>query len=370
MSSGAKPWPTGAGDLRPELLDDFLLWAAAEGASDISFQSGRAAYLEVDGVLFAATGTALDTPALARIAEAIYGPTAEGQLRSGRDIDCSHEARLAGTRDRVRFRVNCAPVLAWGAFALNITLRVLPGYPPSFDELGVEPGIRRAWEEPRGLTLVTGVPGSGKSTLLAAGIRCMVEGNLGRIQTYEAPVEFVFDALPQTGALVSSAEIGRHCQSFADGLRSSLRRKPAAVVIGEARDRETVETAIRAADTGIAVFTTTHTVGVAETLRRLLAELPRENRDERGAALADTLRLVVTQALAPSARGGRVALREWLEFGSELRAALIEAASDRWTGIVREALQQAGTTLAAAAVESHARGAIDQRQRDRFTRVG
>ena len=91
-------------------------------------------------------------------------------------------------------------------------------------------------------------------------------------------MEFVFDSLPQGGALVSSSEIGRHCTSFAAGLRSSLRRRPAAVVIGEARDRETVETAIRAADTGIAVFTTTHTVGVAETAGGTCGGAPRHGR--------------------------------------------------------------------------------------------
>ena len=143
----------------------------------------------------------------------------------------------------------------------------------------MEPELRRAWEDPEGLTLVTGVPGSGKTTLLAAGVRQLVERGCGRVQTYEAPIEFVFDKVDNPHSLVSSSEIGRHCASFAAGVRSSLRRRPAALVVGEARDRETIETVLRAADTGIAVYTTAHTIGVAETMRRLVAELPREHRD-------------------------------------------------------------------------------------------
>ena len=136
---------------------------------------------------------------------------------------------------------------------------------------------------------MTGVPGSGKSTLLAAGTRRLLEHGAGRIQSYEAPIEFVFDHIEGDGALMSSSEIPRHFQSFADGLRSSLRRRPAAVIVGEARDRETVEAVVRAADYGIAVYSTAHTIGVAATIRRLLAEFPAGERAERGAALIDAM---------------------------------------------------------------------------------
>ena len=113
----------------------------------------------------------------------------------------------------------------------------------------------------------------------------MLEQGVGRIQSYESPVEFVFDDIRVDRAMMSSSEVPRHFRSFAEGLRSSLRRRPAVVVVGEARDRETVEAALRAADYGIAVFSTTHTIGVANTIRRMLAEFRQDERDERGAAL-------------------------------------------------------------------------------------
>ena len=353
-------------------LDAFLLWAAERGASDVTFQTGSPAFIEVDGVLSRASGAVLDGLVLERLCARIYADTADGILRSGKAIDCSH-AVACGPRRFRRFRCNLSPVLAGHRFGINITMRVLPDHPPSLDELGIEPEIVEAWDLCRGLTLVTGIPGSGKSTLLAAGTRRLLESGAGRIQSYEAPIEFVFDGIAGDGALMSSSEVPRHFPSFAEGLRASLRRRPAAVIVGEARDRETVEAVIRAADFGIAVFATAHTIGVAAAIRRLLAEFPADERQERGAALIDVMTLVVTQVLLPSPRagrspvadntpsggrtpsgertpaGGRTAIREWLAFDGALKAALTEAPQERWSALIAEALRRTGNDLATAA---------------------
>ena len=357
-------WPEADHMFPHERLDDFLLWAAKRGASDISFQTGAPAFIEVDGRLVRATVAVLDGVALGGLCARLFDATGEGILRAGRAIDCSHAVAEARGVFR-RFRCNLAPVQAAGGFAVNITLRVLPGAPPSFEELGIEDEIVEAWETRRGLTLVTGVPGSGKSTLLAAGTRRLLERGAGRIQSYEAPIEFVFDRIEGDGALMSSSEIPRHFQSFADGLRSSLRRRPAAVIVGEARDRETVEAVVRAADYGIAVYSTAHTIGVAATIRRLLAEFPAAERDERGAALIDVMNLAVTQVLAPNpfagnrnGSDGRTALREWLVFDDRLKAALLELPQTRWLARIEAALAESGNNLAAAADRAFAEGRI------------
>ena len=359
-------WPEAAHVFPVERLDAFLLWAAKLGASDISFQTGAPAFIEVDGRLARATGAALDGVALGTLCARIFDATGEGILRGGRAIDCSHAVAEARGVFR-RFRCNLAPVQAAGGFAVNITLRVLPGAPPSFEELGIEDEIVEAWDLRRGLTLVTGVPGSGKSTLLAAGTRRLLERGAGRIQSYEAPIEFVFDHIEGDKALMSSSEIPRHFQSFADGLRSSLRRRPAAVIVGEARDRETVEAVVRAADYGIAVYSTAHTIGVAATIRRLLAEFPAGERAERGAALIDAMNLAVTQVLAPnpsgadqdgSLRSGRTALREWLVFDDRLKAELLELPQTGWPARIEAALAATGNNLAAAAGRAFAEGRI------------
>ena len=350
-------WPEAAHAFPAECLDKFLLWAADRGASDVAFQTGSPAFVEIDGRLSRATAASLDGVVMGRICERLYDATGEGLLRAGRAIDCSHTIVLGRGLSR-RFRCNLAPVQGASGFAVNITLRVLPGRPPSFGELGIEDGIADAWDLCKGLTLVTGVPGSGKSTLLAAGTRWLLERGAGRIQSYEAPIEYVFDAIATDTALMSSAEIPRHFPSFADGLRSSLRRRPAAVIVGEARDRETVEAVVRAADYGIAVFSTTHTIGVAATVRRMLAEFPANERAERGAALIDAMTLVVTQVLLPNPKGGRTALREWLAFDARLKAALLESPQSTWPAKIAVALGRSGNDLAAAAGRAFREGLI------------
>ena len=381
-------------------LDCFLLWAADLGASDISFQTGAPAFIEVDGVLRRATGARLDGVVMGGLSARIFddipsdgitapgggtpsggstpsgGGTAEGILRSGRAIDCSY-AVASGPREFRRFRCNLSPVLAGQRFGINITMRVLPDSPPTLEELGIEPEIVSAWDLCRGLTLVTGVPGSGKSTLLAAGTRRLLESGAGRVQSYEAPIEFVFDGIGGDGALMSSSEVPRHFPSFADGLRASLRRRPAAVVVGEARDRETADAVIRAADFGIAVFATAHTVGVAAAIRRLLAEFPADERHERGAALIDVMTLAVTQMLLPNPRGGRTpsggrtpaggrtAIREWLRFDGALKSTLMEAPPERWSALIAEAVRDTGNDLATSAERAFREGRIGEVDRRR-----
>ena len=346
-------------------LDCFLLWAADHGASDVSFQTGAPAFIEVDGVLRRASGAILDGVVMGRLCARVFDDTGEGILRSGRAIDCSYAVASAQgnalvSRQFRRFRCNLSPVLSNQRFGINLTMRVLPDTPPTFEELGIGPEIAAAWDLCRGLVLVTGVPGSGKSTLLAAGTRRLLESGAGRVQSYEAPIEFVFDGIGGDGALMSSSEVPRHFPSFSDGLRASLRRRPAAVIVGEARDRETVEAVIRAADFGIAVFATAHTIGVAAAIRRLLAEFPAEERHERGAALIDVMTLVATQMLLPNPAGGRTAIREWLRFDGALKAALMEARQERWPGLIADALRLTGNDLATAAENAWREGRIEE----------
>ena len=354
-------------------LDEFLVWAWRHKASDVSFQTQSPAMIEVDGVLRRATGAILDGTAMGVIVEALFGPTGDGTLRAGAAIDCSHTVWVEGERSRdIRFRCNFSPVQVEHGFGINATLRILPGKPPALDEYGIEPEIAGAFEDPFGLTLVTGVPGSGKSTLLAAGTRKMLEDGVGRIQSYEAPIEFVFDGVGGGGGMMSSSEIPRHFVDFAEGLRSSLRRRPAAVIVGEARDRETIEAALNAADFGIAVFSTTHTVGVAATIRRMLSAFRQEERDERAAALVDLLNLVVTQVLVPAPKGGRTGVREWLGFDRGLKETLHRSPREGWPALIAAELERRGTGLVARAELAAAEGRLGGRElaRIRASRLG
>ena len=367
MSDDTALWPPATHGFPADRLDEFLSWAADRGASDIAFQTGGPARIEVDGALATATATPLDSPALAALARRIAGETTETILRGGRPVDCSHAILIDRTRNARRFRVNMSPVLVGGATGINISIRVLPGDPPTLDDLAIEPEIREAWHLTRGLNIVTGVPGSGKSTLLAAGTRSLLERGAGRIHSYEAPIEFVFDAIAAPDALMSSSEVPRHFASFAEALRASLRRRPTAVVVGEVRDLETVEAVVRAADYGIAVYTTAHTIGVAATIRRLLAEFPAHERAERGAALVDQLTLVVTQCLFPSPAGGRTALREWLVFTPALKERLLDMPQETWPATIAGEVTATGNDLATAGHRARSAGSIHSRDLARLT---
>ena len=350
-------WEPGEYAFPVDRVDEFLLWAAEKGASDISFQTGMPAMVDVDGRLGRATGSVLDSTAMELLVDRLFNATGEGILRSGEAIDCSVAVREGRGRSR-RFRVNISAVQVEHGFGVNVVARVLPSRVPELGELGIERGIVEAWEACRGLTMVTGVPGSGKSTLMAAGTRLLLENGAGRIQSFEAPIEYVFDGVGSGGALMSSSEVPRHFRSFAEGLRSSLRRRPTAVIVGEARDRETVEAVVRAADYGIAVFSTAHTTGVAATVRRMVSEFPEGERWERGCALVDVLNLVVTQVLTPKPAGGLTALREWLVFDEDLKREMLGRALPDWAGIVEGAVAARGTGLREEAARAVVAGTV------------
>ena len=352
-------WEPGQGSFPTERLDEFLLWAAEAGATDIAFSTGLPAFMEVDGRLRHATGAALDGPAMARVAGALHvsRERAETQLRGGGAIDCSHTAR-GPCRSRRRFRVNMLPLQTRGRWGLGVALRVLPEEVPELGALGIEDEIVDALQLGEGICLVTGVPGSGKSTILAAAMRRLLERGIGKVQTFESPIEFELDRVKAGAAFIEQTEVPTHVGSFAEGLRASLRRRPAAVMVGEARDRETIGAVVNAADFGIAVHSTAHVVGVSATIRRLLSAFPPEERAERAVALLQGLTLVVTQMLVPNPEGGRTAIREWLVFDGGLKRRLFDTPREEWPRTIGEEVKARCGGLGRRAREAHERGLI------------
>jgi len=355
-------WPNEPLRIGEDHLDDLLLWCSQQKASDTSLQTDRPVYIEVDGILFPVTRRPLDSADMANILSRIYGADALAKLASGRDLDLSYEVR-PDRNTRIRFRTNITAILSRGRDSVQVTLRTLPNLPPTLKDLGIEEKIIENWSPRQGLVLVTGPTGSGKSTLLAAGCRMLIERDhgCGKMLTYEAPIEYVYDAILGPRSLVAQSEIPRHLPSFAAGVRNALRRKPNIILVGEARDRETVSAAIEAGQTGHLVFSTVHTIGVAATVRRMISVFDPAERTERAFAMMETLRMIVTQALVPRVGGGRVGLREFLVFDENVREILLDLPIEKWTSETQRLLLRYGQTMEQTSTKAFKEGIIDRR---------
>ncbi len=354
-------WPDEPDRITENHVDALLQWCVEKGSSDISIQSDKPVYNELGGTLYPATYRPLDASEMAAFLTRLYGAEAQAQLASGRDLDLSYEIRPDRIK-RIRFRVNITAILSRGRDGAQITMRTLPEEPMKFSDLGVEKEIIENWAPRQGLVLVTGPTGSGKSTLLSAGIRYLLERpeGCGKVLTYEAPIEFSYDKIQSPRSLISQTEIPRHLPDFAAGVRNALRRKPEIILVGEARDRETIAAAIEAGQTGHLVYATAHTMGVASTIRRMISSFEPEERGERAYALMETLRLIVTQALVKKKGGGRVGLREFLFFDDEIREKLLGMHHDKWAIEVQRFVEMRGRSIGKAALAAFEKDEISR----------
>lgn len=355
-------WPEEPHRFTEEHVDPFLMWCVRKGTSDISIQTDRPVYTDIYGTLYPATYRALDGVDMTVFLHKIYGPDALARLASGKDLDVSYEIR-PDRYSRSRFRVNITAILSRGRDAAQITMRVMPAEPPRMTDMGIEQQIIDNFAPRQGMIVITGPTGSGKTTLLAGGMRMLLERphGCGKMLTYEAPIEFTYDAIHSPRSLVAQTEVHRHLPDFSAGVRNALRRKPNIILVGEARDKETISAAIEAAQTGHAVYTTTHTTGVASTIRRMISAFDKNERAERAYALMETLRMIVTQSLVPKKGGGRLGVREWMIFPEEVREKLMDKDFDDWTNEIQRMIPFYGQTMSKSATIAFEKGIIEKR---------
>ncbi len=228
----------------------------------------------------------------------------EDLLKAG-SCDCSYSL---GTK--ARFRVNI--FTQRGHY--SIILRRLSTDIPNLSQLNLPPVFHEMSKEKTGLILVTGATGSGKSTTLAALLNELNETKSIHIVTLEDPVEFVH---PQKKATFNQREMGNDFNTFASGLRAALRQAPKVILVGEMRDRETVEIGLSAAETGHLVMSTLHTINAGQTINRIVGMFDQSEEKQIRIRLAETVRWVVSQRLLPKIGGGRVAALEIM--GNNLR---------------------------------------------------
>ena len=266
-----------------------------EGASDLHLKVGRPPTLRLHGDLVPLDMPAMRPEELRALAEHLLPPAQLREFVEAREADFAINVPGIG-----RFRVNVYQQKGTVAFAM----RAIAHAASSMRDLNLPPVLEQIAVRPRGLVLVTGVTGSGKSTALAAMIQHINERRSANIITIEDPIEFVHR---DVRCHINQREVGTDTASFSQSLRRVLRQDPDVIMIGEIRDLETLEVALKAAGTGHLVFSTLHTTDATLTINRVLSFYPPHQQNEVRFALANALAAVVSLRLVPRAdQPGRV----------------------------------------------------------------
>jgi twitching motility protein PilT len=332
-------------------LNAVLGRAVELGASDIHLKVGQPPVLRRDGQLgLLPDHTPLfDTDmeaALALVAD--LAPAKLSHFHETGELDIAYT-----TEGLPRFRVNGYRQRG----SISFAFRVIPKDVPGFEQLRLPKGVARLAEEHRGLILVTGATGSGKTTTLAAVIDHINRTRRQHIVTIEDPIEILH---ADHGCIVNQREVGLDTDSFLAAIRRVLRQDPDVILIGELRDAETAETALKAAESGHLVFSTLHTIDAAETIGRMVEFFPADKQEQIRSILAGVLRGVISQRLLPRAGGGRVAAVEVMVNNSRISDLIRERKTEEILDAIAEGQFFDMQTFSQALIELVVAGDVDR----------
>ena len=332
-------------------LNAVLGRAVELGASDIHLKVGQPPVLRRDGEL----GLLPDhSPLYDSDLEAVLAIVADLVPAKLSKFHESGELDIAYTTEGLpRFRVNGFRQRG----SISFAFRVIPKNVPGFEELRLPQGVRRLAEEHRGLILVTGATGSGKTTTLATVIDHINRTRRMHIVTVEDPIEILH---ADKGCIVNQREVGLDTDSFLAAIRRVLRQDPDVILIGELRDAETAETALKAAESGHLVFSTMHTIDAGETIGRMIEFFPAEKQEQIRSILAGVLRGVVSQRLLPRKEGGRVAAVEVMVNNSRIADLIRERKTEEITDAITEGQFFDMQTFSQALIELVVAGEVDR----------
>lgn len=276
-------------------LKDLLLLAAKQGASDVHLGVGKRPNFRMDGNLIPLIKEPiLDPQTVEGFIDALLRPEQKEKLLKYKEIDFGYSLE-----DRARFRCN----IYYQKGTLAVAMRLIPAKIRTIEELNLPPVIREFIRPAQGFILAVGPAGHGKSTTLAALVDEINHKKMGHIITVEDPIEYLFTP---DRALIDQREVGVDAITFHRALRSILRQDPDVIMIGEMRDRESIQTALTAAETGHLVFSTLHTNSAAQTIDRIIDTFPADQQSQIRSQLASTLVGIVSERLMPRIEGGRI----------------------------------------------------------------
>ncbi len=327
-----------------------LAYAVEAGASDLHITNGIPPTLRLHGELRKVPGYETMTPQrIDAVVEAVTSASQRTQFAETGELDFSYGVEGIG-----RFRCNLFRQRGCAA----LVLRLINEEVPSFEALGLTPVVKGICQNNDGLVLVTGPTGSGKSTTLAAMIDWINRNRSDVIITLEDPVEYLHTH--QQG-IVNQREVGNDTKSYAIGLRAALREDPDVILVGEMRDMETIEVALKAAETGHLVFSTLHTRGAASTIDRIIDAFPPHQQPQIRTQLGGALQAVISQQLLPNRDGtGRVAAREIMLATPAVRNLIREGKTHQINSVIETGGRFGMQTMNAALDELYRQGKIER----------
>lgn len=325
-------------------VDALVARAKQDGASDIHLICGLPPKYRLDGELRDMDSVPLTEGDCEAVARSLAGD-------AYREMEKIGELDLAGTWGGNRCRVH----LFRQQGVPSVALRLLREQIPDLDRLGLPPAALELTKLHKGIVLVTGETGSGKSTTLASMLDRINHTRRAHIVTLEDPVEYLYR--PDLCA-INQREVGRDTRSFSDGLRASLREDPNVILIGEMRDRDTIETAITAAETGHLVFGTLHTGSAADSVDRMVQVFPEGLQTQIRLQLSMCLQAVLTQQLVQKKGGGRVLACEMMVVTDAIRNLIRSGNTPQIVNAVATSAAIGGQTMDQALVRLYRGGQI------------
>ena len=315
-------------------LDDLLLAAAKQNASDIHLAVGRRPTLRIDGILVSMQKESVLTPDLMDgLINALLLPEQKEKFFTNKQLDFAY-----AFEDKARFRANVYFQRGYMAAAL----RLIPSQTKTIEELNLPPILHDFSRLSQGFILAVGPAGHGKSTTLAAILDEINHQRTDHIITIEDPIEYLF---VQDRCIISQREVNNDTLNFHDALKTLLRQDPDVVMIGEMRDRESIATAMTAAETGHLVFSSLHTNSASQTIDRIIDSFPADQQGQAVSQLAATLVGIVSERLIPRINGGRIPACEIMLVNSAIRNLIRERKTYQIDLIIETSAQEGMTSL-------------------------
>jgi len=329
--------------LTEKKFDDMLRFATEKKSSDITLQPGIPVKARIGSEIVDITRYPVNSDEIDRIIRHVSNQSGPAEVLGGAALDPAHEVFIKKV-GRIRFRVNITGGRVYGGTSAQISLRTLPTIPIELGLLKLEEELIHASTFPKdGLVLFCGPTGSGKSTTMSSLVRWKVEqpdANL-KIIEFSQPIEFIYDGVYMPSSLIWQTTAGEELRDpsggshFAFAVKNAMRRNPDWIIIGEARDTDTMQQTLAASQSGHLVLSTMHTTSVANTIRRAVNMFPENVRQQMSLDIMEQLRVICVQRLIPKVGGGRIAVREFMVFGEEIREMFLRNKVENWPQLTR-----------------------------------